>query len=440
MASTTASRPVWLDRFVEHAGAVAGPDWVRALRESALRRFDTLGLPGPRDEKWRTTSVAPIAETEFAPAPRPDTTRIEERLPAAAKLDLGGPRLVFVDGHPIRELSNHDETPDGVWVGSLAHALETIPERVRPLLTRRDPAGLEAFDALNAALAVDGAVVLADAGADAGPPVQLVYLSTGDRGATASHLRTIVAAERQARLQVVETHAGLNGEVYLTNAVTDVLAGDDARIDHCRIQLEGPAAYHVSNLHSRQGRDSRIDLHNLNLGGRLVRHDVVSVLDGEGANCQLNGLYVTGEQQHVDNHTVLDHARPHGSSRELYKGVLGGRSRAVFNGRIIVRPDAQKTDAKQSNPNLILSTGALAHTRPQLEIYADDVKCTHGATVGRLDDEALFYLRSRGLSGTEARNLMIASFAGEVVERLKLPALRDEVERLLAARLPQVAL
>jgi len=439
MRSTLESRPVWLDSFVEHAGAGPGPDWVRAFRQSALRRFETLGLPGPRDEKWRTTSVAAIGATEFVPAARPDATRVEERLPAVARLDLGGPRLVFVDGHPIPELSDHGELPDGIWVGSLAEALATIPERVRPLLTRRDPAELEAFDALNAALAADGAVVLADAGSDAGAAVHLVFVSSGDRGATASHPRTIVAAERQARLQVVETHAGQNGEVYFTNAVTDVLAADGAHIDHCRLQLEGPAAYHVSNLHTRQGRDSRIELHNLNLGGRLVRHDVVSVLDGEGADCRLNGLYVTGEQQHVDNHTVLDHARPHGSSRELYKGILGGKSRAVFNGRIIVRPDAQKTDAKQSNPNLILSTGALAHTRPQLEIYADDVKCTHGATVGRLDDEALFYLRSRGLSASEARNLMIVSFAGEVVERLKLPALRDEVERLLAARLPQVA-
>jgi Fe-S cluster assembly protein SufD len=440
MASTTASRPVWLDRFAERAAAATGPDWVRALRRTALRRFDALGLPGPRDEKWRTTNVGPIADTEFAPAARSETPQIDDRMPAVARVDLGGPRLVFVDGLLVDELSTRGVATDGVWVGSLAHALATIPQRVRPLLTRRAPDGLEAFDALNAALTEDGAVVLADAGAEAGPPVQLVYVTTGDRGATASHPRTIVAADRRARLQVVETHAGLDGEVYFTNAVTDVVAGDDARIDHCRIQLEGPAAYHVSNLHSRQGRDSCITLHNLNVGGRLVRHDVVSVLDGEGANCQLNGLYVTGEEQHVDNHTVLDHARPHGSSRELYKGVLGGTSRAVFNGRIIVRPDAQKTDAKQSNPNLILSRGALAHTRPQLEIYADDVKCTHGATVGRLDDEALFYLRSRGLSGTDARNLMIASFAGEVVERLELPALRQEVERLLAARLPQVAL
>jgi len=439
MTTTTTSRPVWLDRFVERAAVAAGPDWVRALRRSALQRFDALGLPGPRDEKWRTTNVAAIGVTEFAPA-SPPGTRIGDRLPAAANVDLGGPRLVFVDGYLVRELSTGGEAADGVWAGSLTHALETIPERVRPLLARRSPDGLEAFDALNAALAEDGAVVLAEAGVEAGPPVQLVYVSTGDRGPTASHPRTIVAADRQARLQVVETHAGLDGEVYFTNAVTDVVAGDDARVDHYRIQLEGPAAYHISNLHSRQGRDSRLSLHNLNVGGRLVRHDVVSVLGGEGADCQLNGLYVTGEEQHVDNHTVLDHARPHGSSRELYKGVLGGTSRAIFNGRIIVRPDAQKTDAKQSNPNLILSRGALAHTRPQLEIYADDVKCTHGATVGRLDDEALFYLRSRGLSGTDARNLMIASFAGEVVERLELPALRDEVERLLAARLPQVAL
>jgi Fe-S cluster assembly protein SufD len=256
---------------------------------------------------------------------------------------------------------------------------------------------------------------------------------------TAAHPRSVIAAARGSRLQIVESHVALNGGVYLTNAVTDLFVADGASVDHCRIQLDSPRAFHVSGVHSRQTRDSRCTLHNLDIGGRLVRHDVVSILDGAGADCRLNGLFLTGEKQHVDNHTVLDHARPHGSSRELYKGILGGRSRAVFNGRIVVRPDAQKTDAKQSNPNLLLSAEALAHTRPQLEIYADDVKCTHGATIGRLDEEALFYLRSRGIAEADARHLMIASFAGEVLDGISIEPAREELERIVAARLPRVA-
>jgi Fe-S cluster assembly protein SufD len=326
-----------------------------------------------------------------------------------------------------------------VWIGSLTKALATLPDRIRAPLTRRDPSAIEAFDALNAALYGDGAVVLADADADGGPPLSFVFVSSAAGQPTAVHPRNLIVAERGSRLKVVEIFVSLGEGVYLTNAVTDIVARDAAEVEHCRIQMESPGAFHISNVHSHQTRDSRVTLHNLNLGGRLVRHDVVSVIDGEGADCNLNGLYVTRGSQHVDSHTVLDHAKPHGSSRELYKAILADDSRTVFNGRIIVRRDAQKTDAVQSNPNLLLSNGALAHTRPQLEIYADDVKCTHGATIGRLDEEAVFYLRSRGITENDARNLLVTSFAGEVLERVTPESLRHELELVVAARLPQAA-
>jgi Fe-S cluster assembly protein SufD len=437
MAPTATSTPSLLSNFDERGRELAsrGPGWIRTLRRSGRIRFEQLGLPTTRLEHWKATSLATLAGTEFVPAIGEGEPSLDGPLPAAAAVDLGGPRLVFVNGRFASRLSSASAASDAVWTGSLGAALDLVPDRVRPHLTRRDPAESQAFDALNAALHEDGAVVLVDAGADAGPPVHLVFVSRGLERPTAVHPRTLIAAGRGSRLQVVETYVGPDDGVYFTNAVTDLVAGDDARVDHYRVQLEGPHAFHVSNVHSLQSRDSRCTLHQIDIGGRLVRHDVCSVLDGEGADCRLNGLYLTGNEQHVDNHTLLDHARPHGSSHELYKGILAGQSRAVFNGRILVRQDAQKTDAKQSNQNLLLSKGALAHTRPQLEIYADDVKCTHGATVGRLDEDAVFYLRSRGIADADARQLMIAAFAGEVLERVEIDALRNSIESHVAARL-----
>jgi Fe-S cluster assembly protein SufD len=440
MAPTAASPSPWLSSFAERGRELASrePDWVRSLRRSGQERFEQLGWPTTRQEAWRVTNVAPLVRTEFAPPEAGREPSEDLPLVGAAGVDLGGPRLVFVDGRYASSLSSTGAGTDGVWASSLARALTAVPGRLRPLLDRRDPAQGQAFAALNAAYHEDGAVVLADDGADAGAPIHLVFVSTGGERPTASHPRTVIAAGRGSRLSVVETYVGPDDGVYWTNAVTDVFADDDARVDHYRVQLEGSRAFHVSNLHSHQSRESRCRLHQIDVGGRLVRHDVASVLDGEETECRLQGLYVINGEQHVDNHTVLDHARPHGSSRELYKGILAGDARAVFHGRILVRQDAQQTDARQSNQNLLLSESAMAHSRPQLEIYADDVKCTHGATVGRLDEDAVFYLRSRGIGDVEARNLMLHAFASEVLEQVGSDPLRAELERAIAARLPRV--
>jgi len=440
MTTATPQSPPLLTNFAEHGDRLAGrgPDWARAWRLAARRRFEELGLPGHHEEAWRATNLAPIARTDFVPPdPEGEAPRLEASLPAAARLDLGGPRLVFVDGRYAPALSSKVGAADGVWVGGLADALAETPDRVRPHLTRRDPATAQAFDALNAAFHEDGAVVRVADGTDVARPVQFVFWSSGGARPTAVHPRTLIIAGRDSRVRVVETHAGPDHEVYFTNAVTEVIAERGARVDAYRVQLEGSHAFHVSSTHSRQARDSRCTLHQFDLGGRLVRHDVVSVLDGEASECRLHGLYLTDGEQHVDNHTLLEHARPRARSRELYKGILTGRSRAVFNGRILVRRAAQQTDARQSNQNLLLSADALARTRPQLEIYADDVKCTHGATMGRLDEDAIFYLRSRGIDEAAARNLMIAAFAGEVLERIEIDALRHEMERAVGAHLPR---
>jgi Fe-S cluster assembly protein SufD len=416
--------------------AERSPAWLGAWRERGRLRFEQLGLPTTRDEEWRVTNLAPIVQAQLRPVARDPAPPVE--LSGIAALELGGPRLVFVDGTLAPALSS-DRSPEGLWVGNLDQALAAVPDKLREALGHRDPAAAEALDSLNAACCEDMALVLAEPGFASAAPVQLVFLARGGAERTAIHPRTLVVVGRGSRLTVVETYASLDGGVYLTNAVSDIRAADGAHVEHHRLQLESDSAFHVSRLHSHQGRDSRAVLLNVDLGGRLVRHDVVAGLHGEGADCLLRGLYLARGEQHVDNHTHLDHAEPHGSSRELYKGILSDRSRTVFNGRILVRPAAQKTDAKQSNPNLILSRGALAHTRPQLEIYANDVKCTHGATVGRLDEEAVFYLRSRGLGEQAARRLLVTAFADEVLAPLEPPPLREALQRAVLARLPHEA-
>jgi Fe-S cluster assembly protein SufD len=417
------------------------PAWVHALRQRGSQRFGELGLPSPHEEDWRNTNVAPLAEIAFrSPDPAADREAPPADLPAIARGVAHGPRLVFLDTRPAPGSADGDPGPGAVWIGSLRRALATIPDRIRPLLEPAEPAVWPPFQALNTAALGHGAVVLVPPGLELAEPILVLYLATGAQPPVACHPRTLVAAGRGSRATVVEIYAGCGAAgPYFTNAVTQVSVADNAALDHYRVQLEGPGAFHVSSLLSRQTRDSHYASHSVDFGGRLVRHDVVSVLDGEGSHCQMNGLYLTGGAQHVDNHTVLDHVRPHGDSRELYKGILDGNSRTVFNGRIVVRPGAQKTDAKQSNRNLLLSSGALAQTRPQLEIFADDVKCTHGATIGRLDDEALLYLRARALPRQQARDLLIGAFAGEVLDTMRLRPLREALEREVAHRLHPVA-
>ena len=251
-----------------------------------------------------------------------------------------------------------------------------------------------------------------------------------------SHPRNLIVAEANSQVSIVESYFGLNDETYFTNAVTEIVVNDNAIVDHYKLQRESMHAFHFSTLQVQQSRSSSFSTHSIALGGALVRNDVNTVLNGEGAEATLDGLYVVSGQQHVDNHTRIEHAKPHCSSRELYKGILDQKARAVFNGRIIVRPDAQKTDSKQTNKNLLLSEEALANTNPQLEIYADDVKCTHGATIGQLSADALFYMRARGIGLDTARNLLTYAFANEITNRIKIEPLRAELEMLLFSRLP----
>jgi Fe-S cluster assembly protein SufD len=288
---------------------------------------------------------------------------------------------------------------------------------------------------LNAAFQRDGAFVSLPPGAKLEDPIHLVFLATGDAGSSAHHPRNLIAIGESAAAVVVERYGCLGDAEYLTNTVTDVAVGAGAQLDRVALECESERAIHVGTLIARLGRDARFRSHAVSLSAALARSEICAVLEAEGAECVLNGLFVANSRRHVDNQTTIDHAEPNGTSRELYKGVLDGRSKGVFNGKVIVRPDAQKTNAQQSNPNLLLSDGAEIDTRPNLEIHADDVKCTHGSTIGRLDDDALFFLRARGIGEAQARQMLCRAFASEVIEAIPGASLREEIARSVAAKI-----
>ncbi len=420
-------------RFQAEQAATA-PLWLRTLREEGLAQLARQGFPTPRHEDWKYTDVAPIVSRGFAPVAAGRSEALKARV---AQLALPGPRLVFVDGRHSPELSSLEGLYEGVTVKPLRAAVREDTQALEAVLGRRARAEAHPFTALNAALLEEGAFVQVRAGAVAPSPVQLVFLASG--AGTAPVLaspRVVVVAGENSEAALVELYAGVEGGASFTNAVTEVVLGDNARLHHYKLQAEPDAAFHLASLHAWQGRDSRLASHAFALGGALARNEVHSVFAGEGGECVLNGLYVGRGTQHLDNRTDLDHAVPRCTSRELYKGVLDGRARGTFHGRVLVRQDAQRTDASQTNRNLLLSEEALVDTRPQLEILADDVKCAHGAAVGRLDEQALFYLRTRGIPRAEAERLLTYAFASEVVGAVTLEPLRARVEELLAGRLP----
>jgi Fe-S cluster assembly protein SufD len=410
----------------------SGSRWLQDLRDRAASRFVAQGFPTVRDEEWRFTSVAPIASAEFAltAASRTDADVLAQTLYADAPF-----RAVFVNGRYVPELSRTSGLPAGVRFGSLAAAISDHADVVGRYLGQLADPSDRPFAALNTAFVQDGAYLYVPDGLAIEQPLQILFVSTGDAGPAMSHPRTLIVAGDRAEVRIVETYASGSDQKHFSNAVTELVAGEGSVIDHYKVGEESDATFHIASMHIHATRNSNVTTHALTLGGRLVRNDILAVLDGEGAECTLNGLYFADGERHVDTHTTIDHAKPHCPSHEVYKGILAGRARAVFNGKIIVRQDAQKTDAKQTNRALLLSDNATINTKPQLEIFADDVKCTHGAAIGQLDEDALFYLRARGLTFLEARDLLIHAFAGEILERIRIEPLKQALERELYAQL-----
>ncbi len=409
-----------------------GEDWLRETRRAAFARFLSSGLPSRRDEDWKYTGVDLIAEhIEGVAGPQAFAPALD-----LAPYQLAGARphlLVFIDGHYAAGLSEPGSAP-GARLDSLSSAIAKTPERLREQLGDTD--SLRWFEALNAAFLNDGACIEIEADTELAYPVHLLFVATTASAAKAAHPRVLVRMGANSRARLIEHYVGTADHPYLVNTVTDIHLDRGAALEHCTIQQQGAKGYHVGSLRVRQAEDSTLSAHSLSLGARLARHDVYAALAGQGSSCTLNGVYITDGRQHIDNHTSIDHVVPRCTSREHYKGILAGRSRGVFNGRVQVREQAQHTDAQQSNNNLLLSREAEIDTKPQLEIYADDVKCAHGATVGELDLDAVFYLRSRGIEDMVARSLLTYSFVGELLRKVEPEALRRRLEELVLARLP----
>lgn len=413
-----------------------GPAWLRPVRETAMARSQELGFPTTRDEEWKFTNVAPISGGSFELSRRPGKVDAEDlssyRLPG-----LECSRLVFVDGHFVSELSSVRPLPKGVKVGSLKDALAAESELVEAHLARYADYQSDFFASLNTAFMLDGGFVYLPRAAVLKEPVHLLFVSTERSSPTVTHPRNLIVAEEVSECAVIEEYVSLGGEGYFSNAVTELVAAEGSVVQHYLVERESTSAFNVGTLRIQQGRASNVASHTALFGGALIRNNVHPVLAGEGAYCMINGLFMPAGRQHMDNFMRVEHASPHCDSRQFYNGILDGHGRGVFSGRIVVHKPAQKTDAKQTNRNLLLSDEAQMDSKPQLEIYADDVKCTHGATIGQLDADAIFYLRSRGMDADAARSLLLFGFAAESLERMKIPEVRKYVESLVVERLPQ---
>jgi Fe-S cluster assembly protein SufD len=437
MIGTIEKQNVYLSSFDSRIGAC--PPAVRPLRTAAIERFARLGFPTTRMEAWKYTSLAELAKIPFKPAAaehkvldRPTFEMMPlEKMPLSG---LDSIKLVFVNGRFDGRLSS--AIPSGLGIGSLAEGLSSGPPNLQAHLGRHASYEDNGLVALSTAFIEDGAFIDIPSGSVLAKPIQLLFVSTGDaEQPVVTHPRILVVTGHNVEATVIETYVGLTGGLYFTNSVSEIVVGENSIVDHYKVQKESEGSFHLATIQVSQDRSSIFCSHSFSLGGGLVRNDVNVVLDGEGAECTLDGLYLETADQHVDNHTLIDHAKSHCSSRELYKGILDGKSTGVFNGSVIVRKDAQKTDARQTNKNLLLSGTAEINTKPQLEIYADDVKCSHGATIGQLDQESIFYLRSRGIPYDEARKLLTYAFSNEILLRIKDEQLRAELEKTVFSAL-----
>ena len=429
----------YLDQFaqVEARAKSSGQEWLLPVRREAMDRFAALGFPTTHDEDWRFTNLGPIAQTAFRPA---DVTACKVDVGALEPFAFAGltaPRVVLVNGRYAPALSALAGLPKGVRVQSLAQAMTADRALLEGHLARYADFQQDTFSALNTALMEDGAFIQIPRSTVLEQPIHVLYVSAPGAEPMAMHPRTLIVAGENSQASVVEDYVSLGDGITFSNGLTEMVAGDGSVLDHYLIERESPQAYSVCTLRSQQGRSSNLTSHTLLLGGALVRRNILPILAGEGGECLINGLFMAKGRQHMDNFMWVEHLSPRCASRQFYKGVLDDQAHGVFHGRIVVHKDAQKTDAKQTNMNLLLSEEAQIDTKPQLEIYADDVKCTHGATVGQIDDDAIFYLRARGIPEASAKALLLFAFAGEMLQRMKVEPVRRHLEELVRRWMPQ---
>ena len=434
---TEVSHP-YLKKFerMEKKRSNNSPAWVFPVRKAALARFAETGLPTLRDEDWRYTNVSPIANLHFDPISEAASSPLSpQSLDQFAFAKTNACRMVFFNGCFSPALSLLPPQGSGIKIKSLAAALCEDAAFLESHFGKYAEAADNAFAALNTAFFHDGAFIHAPAGSVLKEPILVLFISTDTEHGNTTHPRNLIIAEAGAHLTVIESYVRTTEAAYVTNVLTEVALGEGAKVEHCKFQDESPQCFHIASLHARLGPGCNFAAHSISTGARLARNNMRIHLAGEGSDCILNGLYLTKNDQLCDHHMIVEHAKPHCNSHEYFNGILDGKSRGVFHGRILVRPEAQKTDAKQTNKNLLLSDDATANTKPQLEIYADDVKCTHGATIGQLNPESIFYLRARGIGHETARRMLIHAFAGEIIDRIQCDPVREELDGLIWDRL-----
>ncbi len=434
------ARERFLRHFEELQAVLPGSDqpWLVRMRESAVQSFRDQGLPTPKLEDWRFTNLKALETLDFRAVAASSVPNVPDNVLDGPRGAVGDAHLiVLVDGIVDAALSDLKSLPDGVQIRSLAASITTEPEKLENYLGKLDDPKLRALSALNQALFQDGVFIELEAHAVLERPVHILCLQRSGDPPTAVHPRNLIVAHAGSSATIVEHHLRMSPTQALVNTVTEVFVEEGAHIEHIKLQEESDSAFHLAALFVKQARDSRFRSHSLALDGGLTRFDIHAVLAEPGAECRLNGLYAPQNDEHIDHHTTVEHAAPHTNSFELYKGILDGSAKGIFHGRIHVRPDAQKINAMQTNRNLLLSDRASVNTKPQLEIYADDVRCSHGAAIGQLDEDALFYLRTRGIDAAEAKSLLTFAFANEVTAELPIDTLRRYTESFVMDWLPR---
>ena len=434
------SKEFYIESFKTYESKLNGDSksFLHQLRKDALKQFRETNFPTLRNEEWKYTDISSIVKLNFTPAINSTPERFtKEQINKFLFKDFDCHLLVFVNGIYSEELSLINNLPKGVVVGSLKKLAKENPSVIDSYIGKLSKID-NAFNALNTAYAVDGLVIVVPDGKILEKPIQVLYLNSSSDETMLASPRNLIVVGKNSQASVIANYRGISEKAYLNNSVTEIFIDEDAIINLYKIQNESDEAYHIEKVQATQKKNSVLNHYNITFGGAIVRNDINSVLDGENIETHYYGLYMINGKQHVDNHTFVDHAKPNCMSNELYKGILDDNARGVFNGKIIVRQDAQKTNAYQQNKTILLSKTATIDTKPQLEIFADDVKCSHGATVGHLDDVSEFYIRSRGVPQELAKSMLIRAFANDVIETIKIEPLKEQINHMIFEHLHKV--
>ena len=415
-------------------------DWFSKQRQSAFNIFQESGFPSTKKENWKYTDVKPIAKNLFSNIANGNIVINDDEIDAILFKELECIELVFVNGAYSEKYSNIKNLPNELTIKNMANALVDDEDFLKKHLSQYANDDSSSFTALNTAFIQDGAYINVPSDLILERPISITYISKDNSNVFATHPRNLIFMGENSKATIIENYIGIDDTNYFTNAVTETSLSQGASLEHYKIQQESSNAFHIGNLNTSQDKDSRFESHSISIGGALVRNDINAQLNEEGAEIMMNGLYMTDNAQHIDNHTRVDHFKPHTQSNQNYRGVLNGKSRGVFNGKVVVHPQAQKIEAYQNNANLLLSDDAEIDTKPELEIYADDVKCNHGATIGQLDNDMLFYLRSRAVDEQTARSLLTYAFADEIINNISFQSIKNKLEHLIIGRLPDSSL